>query len=67
MKGDIAEILKDMRIQKGWTQAQLAEAASIPQANISRYENGAVEPTISTFYRLVEAMGFCVKVVACGS
>lgn len=66
MKGDIAEILKDMRTRTGWTQAQLAEASGVPQANISRYENGAVEPTIVTFDRLIVSMGYCVKVEKCG-
>ena len=32
--------LRELRTAKGWTQAQLAEAASVTRATVNRLENG---------------------------
>lgn len=38
------------------TQAQLADATGVPQAEISRIENGNANPTIETVARLAAAL-----------
>lgn len=37
---NIAERLRSARKAKGWSQAQLAEAAGLPQPEISKFERG---------------------------
>lgn len=44
--------LRERRIELGWTQAELAERAGVPQADISRIENGRLDPRWSTIHRL---------------
>jgi ribosome-binding protein aMBF1 (putative translation factor) len=44
------------RMQRGLTQRQLSEMTGIPQADISRIEHGAANPTEATLQRLANAM-----------
>jgi len=48
--------LARLRKSRGLTQAQLAAATGVTQANISYYENGAQDPTASTIATLVRAL-----------
>ena len=52
----IASKLKEMRIRKNMTQAQLAELVGKDKTQISRIEKGR-NLTISTIVQLVEALG----------
>ena len=45
----------------GLTQAQLAQATGINQANISRLENGTGNPSLQTLKRLAAGMGMKLK------
>lgn len=52
-----AEKLKEARKNKKLSQEQVAEILNISRSNISKYENGNLEPTIQTlkeFCRLYE-------------
>jgi len=49
--------LRIARAAQGWTQQQLAEAAGIAQADISRIERGLTNPTIRTVERLFGVLG----------
>lgn len=44
------------RIQKGWTQAELASKAGIAQANLSNIEKGKRDFTVSTLIRIARAL-----------
>jgi ribosome-binding protein aMBF1 (putative translation factor) len=44
------------RVACGLTQRQLSEKTGIPQADISRIERGAANPTEATLQRLASAM-----------
>jgi ribosome-binding protein aMBF1 (putative translation factor) len=44
------------RVARGLTQRQLAEMAGVPQADISRIESGAGNPTEATLQRLATAL-----------
>lgn len=46
--------LKDLREDHDLTQAQLAEIVHQSKSNISKYENGQVEPNIQTIIALAE-------------
>lgn len=47
----------DARVAHGLSQRQLSEASGVQQAEISRLESGAGNPTESTLQRLAAALG----------
>lgn len=52
------ELLRDLRKARGWTQAQLAEAAGIAQGTYSRIERGeSVSSQATTMHALEKALG----------
>ncbi len=55
-----AQILLDARKNAGMTQEALAQRIGATKGYISRLERGLTTPTISTFYRIVSAMGLRV-------
>lgn len=56
-----AQILLDARKNTGMTQSELAAKIGADKSYISRVERGLTIPSISTFYRMVSAMGFVVE------
>ena len=58
----IMQALIDARKQSGLTQKQLAERTGIAQADISRLERGAGNPSLKTLHRLAEGMGMRLKI-----
>ena len=56
-----AQILLDARKQSGMTQSELAERIGADKSYVSRIERGLTVPSISTFYRMVSAMGLSVE------
>ena len=50
----------------GLTQVQLASAASVQQAEVSRIERGHANPTVSTLARIAQATGSRLELVAMG-
>ncbi len=46
----------EIRTQKGWTQAELAQRAGLAQANLSHIEQGRRDLTVSTLVRLAAAL-----------
>src|SRR5699024_7308652 len=53
---EIGRDLASARRSHAMTQAQLADATGVPQAEISRIENGHANPTIETVSRLAAAL-----------
>lgn len=47
---------RDARVARGFTQAELSSLTGIPQADISRIERGAGNPTELTLQRLAHAL-----------
>jgi ribosome-binding protein aMBF1 (putative translation factor) len=47
---------RDVRVDRGLTQRQLSELSGVPQADISRIEHGAANPTEATLQRLAGAL-----------
>ena len=56
-----AQILLDARKQAGMTQSELAERIGADKSYVSCIERGLTVPSISTFYRMVSAMGLSVE------
>jgi len=50
----IAERLKTLRTERGWSQAQLAEHIDSDGRQISRYENSKVAPSLEAVTRIAE-------------
>ena len=56
-KHNLAARLKTARLNADMTQAELAAAAGCAQGNLSEYERGSVEPSVSVLRRLCRALG----------
>ena len=56
-----AQILKDARKKMGVTQAEVAARIGADKSYISRIEHGKTVPTVSSFYRIVSALGLQVQ------
>ena len=48
--------LRALRLEKGWTQEQLADRAGLAPVQISRVERGVREIRLTTLLRLIEAL-----------
>jgi transcriptional regulator with XRE-family HTH domain len=51
---DLADNVFRLRMERGWTQAELAKRAGTRQSNISRLENGLANPTFKFLQKLSE-------------
>lgn len=47
-----ANVLRQLRVNRGLSQPQLAKATGLPQPTISRYEAGATEPGLNALRKL---------------
>ncbi len=54
---------RDARVQRGLTEVELSEKSGVPQADISRIERGAGNPTESTLHRLASILGHRLELV----
>ena len=54
---------RDARVSRGLTQAELSGLTGVPQADISRIERGAGNPTESTMQRLAHALNGRLQLV----
>ena len=55
------EILR-LRLKRGWTQAQLAEALNTKQPAIARLESGSYRPSLATLGRISQVLGARLEV-----
>jgi len=53
--------IRSLRIEKGFSQENLANEADIPLSQIGRIERGETNPTISTLFVISEALGVELK------
>ena len=51
-----------IRQKNGWTQSELAKKVGIKQATISNFENNPNKTTLSTFFKLVQAMDLTLSI-----
>ncbi len=57
-----SQILLNARKEAKVTQADLAERIGADKAYISRIERGLTMPNVSTFYRIISALGLRVEI-----
>lgn len=60
MTATLPDNLKAKRQALGWSQEALARKADVPNQTVSRAEQGATEPRLSTIAKLAEALGCTV-------
>ena len=52
--------IKQIRKEKGLTQRQLGEASGIDEANIRKYENEKLKPSLQTYRKIATALGIYI-------
>ena len=57
------QILLEARREAKVTQSELAKRISATKSYISRIENGSINPSVGTFYRIMNALGLRVEIV----
>ncbi len=55
--------IAQLRLQKGWSQAELARLADTSQPHIARLELGRVDPQVSTLKKLAKALDVSIATV----
>lgn len=53
---DIADDVLRLRLEKGWSQSELARRVGTRQANISKLENGLGNPTLGFLKKVAQAL-----------
>lgn len=53
----IGKQIRELRNEVGLTQKQLAVKADIKQVDVSRLENGVLNPSIDYLHKIVTALG----------
>jgi transcriptional regulator with XRE-family HTH domain len=48
--------VRQMRVERGWTQTRLAEAAGMTQSALARFEAGGTVPTPALLERIAQAL-----------
>lgn len=58
---DIGEVIKEKRLQKGFSQKKLAELVGCAEITIRQYENGSREPKLERLEKIAEKLGTDTK------
>ena len=53
----LAERIKQLRKEKGWSQDELAQHSGVDGRQISRYENGRITPSVDVVIKLAKTLG----------
>jgi len=59
---DLADDILRLRMEKGWSQAELAEHAETKQANISRLESGLSNPSVKFLQKVAKALDATIAI-----
>lgn len=59
---NIQQLIKEIRVEKGMTQKQLAEASHIEQHTLSQYETGKRQLSMVMFEALMGVMGYKINI-----
>ena len=57
------QMLRDTRREAHVTQSELASRLNVTKSYISRIENGIIVPSVTVFYRIIDALGMRVEIV----
>ncbi|WGW01031.1 type II toxin-antitoxin system antitoxin HipB [Vibrio sp. YMD68] len=58
----LADMMLLIRQKNGWTQSELSKRVGIKQATISNFENSPDKTTLSTFFKLIQAMELTLSI-----
>lgn len=53
---ELGRSIRALREERGWSQTRLAEAASMTQSAVARFEAGGTVPTLPVLERLAHAL-----------
>jgi putative transcriptional regulator len=53
--------LKDLRAERNWTQADLAQRVSVSRQTINAIEKGKFDPSLPTAFRLAKLFGLTIE------
>ncbi|MDE6822785.1 MAG: helix-turn-helix transcriptional regulator [Bacteroides acidifaciens] len=59
----MGQMICEARKKEKMTQAELAQRIGTNKSYISRIEKGVIEPGVSTFFRIIDALGLKVEIV----
>lgn len=59
----VGQLIHDARKQEKITQEVLAKRVGTDKSYISKIEKGVIEPGVSMFYRIIEALGMRLEIV----
>jgi HTH-type transcriptional regulator / antitoxin HipB len=59
---DLADDVLRLRMEKGWSQVELATRAGTKQANISRLESGLSNPSVNFLRKIAKALSSTVVI-----
>ena len=57
------QILLEARREAKMTQSELAKRINSSKSYISRLENGSINPSVGSFYRVMNALGMKIEIV----
>lgn len=57
------QIILDARKESKVTQQELADKMHVSKSYISRIEKGVINPSVATFYRIMNALGMRIEIV----
>ena len=59
--------IRQLRQERGWSQMDLAVRVGVDRSNVTRWENGAKNPSPGNRQRLADLFGVSVEAIAVGS
>ena len=59
----LGQVIHDTRKGEKVTQEELAKRIGASKSYISRIEKGAIDPSVGTYYRIIEALGLRIEIV----
>lgn len=62
-EGELSTALAVLRVVRGWTQEDLADASGVRASSLSDYERGRKTPEFKTLQRMIGAMGYPLSAV----